>query len=197
MVETFLGIPVLSKGPRERVRKTKFTRDFHDGLQQSYNKTVESISLWNAIKGTGSGPGITVKNPIYKELPSKQYDVSIRIGIQNILTHTVSEDNVAGLMNAIKDKIASIDTKNPNLDDEHVKAIYEAIKSSRAPKVLKDKNGNYKSDKRLATKDDGGESWWSDKVHTWIKGYKKTNGEWISPVEYDIDAISDQPNKVA
>jgi len=71
--------------------------------------------------------------------------------------------------------LRSIDYEKPNLEDQNLKKCYEATK-------LRTKPGRYlKVAPEMLAMDEGGTSFWSNKLHCWVTGHFDSNGEFHAP----------------
>ena len=77
-----------------------------------------------------------------------------------------------------KNFITSIDLEAPNLENEHIKKVYEITKTRHKP-------GKSNSSKReLKPESEGGHSYWSYKTHRWVKGkFDRRTKQFIPPAK--------------
>ena len=71
--------------------------------------------------------------------------------------------------------LRSIDAEKPDLSDKTVNQSYEATKLRTRPRRY------MKVELKLLPMDEGGTSFWSDKLHCWVTGYFENKGVFIPP----------------
>ena len=75
----------------------------------------------------------------------------------------------------IECEMRAIDCENPQLEDDTVKACYQATQERTKP-------GKYgKIRQELLSVDEGGTSYWSLELHCWITGHVDKDGTFIPP----------------
>ena len=114
-------------------------------------------------------------SPTYKTA-STHFDISLVFANETIVTETnIPLPKAKIAVASMRGWLRSIDPENPELDDFNVKACYEATKNRTKP-------GRYgKVEQQLLPIDEGGTSFWSKKLHCWVKGHFDKNGNFIPP----------------
>ena len=160
-------------------RKTKRRQpDFAQAIGNAIDLTDKSIQLWKATQENKS-LDFVVRVPLFKEMNDKSYIVNCKIGTRNIQSRKdVVKGDVEEALSGLHAFLTAINTSKPNLSDVNIKDMYDSVKEQRRPKKRKG------AELRLLPIEDGGESYWSDTSHTWIKGRKNIKGEWLSPEQY-------------
>ena len=163
---------------------------FEDAIVKARTVAKQNVELWNSVSGDG-GPldyevnTITYKNEKKKDADGNElYTVHCKIGTKNVHTmEHVPMDDVGTALANIASFLNGIDTKNPNITDDAVLAIYNHVKESRKPKQKVLKDGSKTNSKLLLRGELDGETFWSDKYHTYFSGHVNASGNWVSPQE--------------
>ena len=113
--------------------------------------------------------------PTYKTSNS-HFDVSLVFANQIIVTEkNIPLPRAKIAMSSMRGWLRSIDAEKPDLSDPVVTKCYEATK-------LRTRPGRYmKVEPKLLPMDEGGTSFWSDKLHCWVTGYFDNKGVFIPP----------------
>jgi hypothetical protein len=113
--------------------------------------------------------------PTYKTSNS-HFDVSLVFANQIIVTEkNIPLPRAKIAMSSMRGWLRSIDAEKPDLSDPVVTKCYEATK-------LRTRPGRYmKVEPELLPMDEGGTSFWSDKLHCWVTGYFDNKGVFIPP----------------
>ena len=157
-------------------RKTKTRQpDFEQAIGNAVTLADKSIQLWTATQ-EGKSLDHVVRVPLFKEKKNKNYTINCKVGTRVVhALDDVVKGDVGKALSGIHGFLTAINTSDPDLSDAVVKSMYDTIKEQRRPKKRKG------ADARLLTIEEGGESYWSDTSHTWIKGKKNTKDVWIPP----------------
>jgi len=163
---------------------------FEDAIIKARLVAKQNVELWNSVSGDGGPLDYEVKTITYKDENKKDgegnklYTIHCKIGTKNVhsMEH-VPIDDVGTALTNIASFLNGIDTKNPNLNDDAILAIYNHVKESRKPKQKALKDGSMTNSKLLLVGDKDGETFWSAKYHTYFSGHVNTSGSWVSPIE--------------
>jgi len=172
--------------------------DFEGCVTTALDRAKDSLELWNAMQN-GTVASKEIKNWNWKELGKKDADgdeiVQVSFYWANSYKHVdarqIKKQDVTTVIQAQINALQSIlnglqikdDKGNPtpqlDLTDDLIKVLYEGAKEQRKPKKVTGKE-KFAREPRLQAVEDGGESYWSNKLHTWIKGDVK-NKIYTSP----------------
>lgn len=79
---------------------------------------------------------------------------------------------------SLKNFISSIDLEAPNLENEHVRKVYEVTKNLHKPGKSNSSKSEFKPES------EGGYSYWSYKTHRWVKGkFDRKTKQFIPPAK--------------
>jgi len=119
--------------------------------------------------------GTKICKPTFKTSIT-HFDISLLFANQVILTEKnipLARAKIA--LASMRGWLRSIDYEKPNLEDQNLKKCYEATK-------LRTKPGRYlKVAPEMLAMDEGGTSFWSNKLHCWVTGHFDSNGEFHAP----------------
>jgi len=113
--------------------------------------------------------------PTYKT-SNTHFDVSLVFANQTIVTEkNIPLPRAKIAMSSMRGWLRSIDAEKPNLKDAIINKCYEATK-------LRTRPGRYMQvERELLPMDEGGTSFWSNKMHCWITGHFDNKGAFIPP----------------
>lgn len=119
--------------------------------------------------------GTKICKPTFKT-STTHFDISLLFANQVILTEKnipLARAKIA--LASMRGWLRSIDCEKPNLEDQTLKKCYEATK-------LRTKPGRYlRVAPEMLAMDEGGTSFWSNKLHCWVIGHFDSNGEFHAP----------------
>jgi len=119
--------------------------------------------------------GTKICKPTFKTSIT-HFDISLLFANQVILTEKnipLARAKIA--LASMRGWLRSIDYEKPTLEDQTLKKCYEATK-------LRTKPGRYlKVAPEMLSMDEGGTSFWSNKLHCWVTGHFDSNGEFHAP----------------
>jgi len=119
--------------------------------------------------------GTKICKPTFKTSIT-HFDISLLFANQVILTEKnipLARAKIA--LASMRGWLRSIDYEKPTLEDQNLKKCYEATK-------LRTKPGRYlKVAPEMLSMDEGGTSFWSNKLHCWVTGHFDSNGEFHAP----------------
>ena len=119
--------------------------------------------------------GTKICKPTFKT-STTHFDISLLFANQVILTEKnipLARAKIA--LASMRGWLRSIDCEKPNLEDQTLKKCYEATK-------LRTKPGRYlRVAPEMLAMDEGGTSFWSNKLHCWVTGHFDSNGEFHAP----------------
>lgn len=164
--------------------------DFEGCLVTALDRAKDSLTLWTVMTEGGTASK-EIKNTCYKELKKQNENgdtlYEVKIYFANSYKHMPAKlvarpdmkTALTGQVAAFEEILQSVRKNYLDLNDPGVSTIYNAAKEQRKPKKV---TGNEKKarEPRLQTIEDGGESYWSETKHTWIKG-KIVNKIYTSP----------------
>lgn len=104
------------------------------------------------------------------------FDISLLFANQIIVTEkNIPLPRAKIALSSVRGWLRSIDYEKPDLADVNIKKCYEATK-------IRTKPGRYlKVATELLPMEEGGASFWSNKLHYWVTGYTDKNGMFVAP----------------
>jgi len=164
--------------------------DFEGCVTTAIDRAKDSLELWTVMQSDdGRKASKEIKNWNWKELKKvdDDGDDTVRVSFywansyKHVSPRVIKKRDVATVIqaqiNALQSILDGLSAKDeqgkptPKLDltDDLIKLLYASAKEQRKPKKVTGRE-KFAREPRLQTIEDGGESYWSDTKHTWIKG---------------------------
>lgn len=170
----FAGI----KGEDSELAKNRFYKD----IQRAILLVDKSLSFLEVVElPTRKRPqefrvaSTKICQPTFKT-STTHFNISLLFANQIIVTEkNIPLPKAKIALSSIRGWLRSIDYEKPNLADENIKKCYEATK-------IRTKPGRYlKVAPELLPMEEGGTSFWSNKLHYWVTGYFDSKGVFVAP----------------